>query len=90
MVTERHIKAAIQAQVAILVVVNKMDRLILELKLPPQDAYFKIMHTLEEVNNLIAAYSTQSGLIQLKLMIYIYQYFNLRGVEGVYFLNHNM
>jgi 116 kDa U5 small nuclear ribonucleoprotein component len=32
-----------------------MDRLILELKLPPQDAYFKLMHTLEEVNNIIVA-----------------------------------
>ena len=32
-----------------------MDRLILELKLPPQDAYFKIMHTLEEVNSIISS-----------------------------------
>lgn len=32
-----------------------MDRLILELKLPPGDAYFKLMHTLEEVNNIIVA-----------------------------------
>ena len=26
-----------------------MDRLLLELKLPPADAYFKLVHTLEEV-----------------------------------------
>ncbi len=32
-----------------------MDRLILELKLPPSDAYFKLRHTIEEVNALIAA-----------------------------------
>jgi U5 small nuclear ribonucleoprotein component len=32
-----------------------MDRLILELKLPPQDAYYKILHTLEEVNNIISS-----------------------------------
>lgn len=30
-----------------------MDRLILELKLPPQDAYYKLIHTIEEVNRII-------------------------------------
>eukprot|EP00954_Amorphochlora_amoebiformis_P024541 1366984-Amorphochlora_amoeboformis.AAC.1 len=30
-----------------------MDRLILELKLPPTDAYHKISHTLEEVNTIL-------------------------------------
>jgi U5 small nuclear ribonucleoprotein component len=30
-----------------------MDRLILELKLPPADAYLKIKHTLEEINGII-------------------------------------
>ena len=34
-----------------------MDRLITELKLPPQDAYFKLLHTIQEVNTLIATYS---------------------------------
>ena len=30
-----------------------MDRLITELKLPPRDAYFKLRHTIDEVNALI-------------------------------------
>ena len=30
-----------------------MDRLILELKLPPNDAYFKLKHVIEEVNTVI-------------------------------------
>ncbi|KAM6537800.1 hypothetical protein FALCPG4_003704 [Fusarium falciforme] len=30
-----------------------MDRLILELKLPPKDAYFKLKHVVEEVNTVI-------------------------------------
>ena len=34
-------------------VLNKVDRLILELKLPPTDAYFKLKHTIEEVNSVI-------------------------------------
>ena len=35
-----------------------MDRLIIELKLPPADAYHKLMHTIEEVNGLLRAHST--------------------------------
>lgn len=33
-----------------IVVLNKLDRLVLELKLPPNDAYHKIKHTLDELN----------------------------------------
>ncbi len=33
--------------------VSKVDRLVLELKLPPSDAYLKIKHTLEEINGII-------------------------------------
>jgi U5 small nuclear ribonucleoprotein component len=33
----------------------QMDRLITELKLPPADAYYKLRHTIEEVNACIAA-----------------------------------
>ena len=32
-----------------------MDRLITELKLPPADAYYKLRHTIEEVNAAIGA-----------------------------------
>lgn len=32
-----------------------MDRLIVELKLPPADAYHKIRHTIEDVNAAIIA-----------------------------------
>lgn len=34
-------------------VVNKVDRLILELRIKPLDAYYKIRHTIEEVNTFI-------------------------------------
>lgn len=53
--TERMIIHALESQLSICLVINKMDRLILELKLPPQDAYYKLMHTLEEVNTIIAS-----------------------------------
>jgi 116 kDa U5 small nuclear ribonucleoprotein component len=53
--TERLIRHAVAAQVSLHLVINKVDRLILELKLPPQDAYYKIQHTIEEVNKIIAS-----------------------------------
>lgn len=53
--TERFIKHAIAEGLAICVVINKVDRLILELKLPPTDAYYKIRHTIDEINELLAA-----------------------------------
>ncbi|KAF2675426.1 U5 small nuclear ribonucleoprotein component [Microthyrium microscopicum] len=51
--TELTIKHAILEDLPIVLVINKMDRLMLELKLPPQDAYFKLKHVIEEVNTII-------------------------------------
>ncbi|KAJ2855194.1 hypothetical protein GGI22_004222 [Coemansia erecta] len=53
--TERVISAAVHAGLGITLVVSKIDRLIMELKLPPADAYYKLKLTIEEVNNAIAA-----------------------------------
>lgn len=51
--TEQIIKHAVLEDLPLTLVVNKMDRLILELKLPPNDAYFKLKHVVEEVNTVI-------------------------------------
>ncbi|TVY92081.1 116 kDa U5 small nuclear ribonucleoprotein component [Lachnellula willkommii] len=51
--TEQIIKHAVLEGLPLTLVVNKMDRLILELKLPPSDAYFKLKHVVEEVNTVI-------------------------------------
>lgn len=53
--TEQIIKHAVLEGLPMTLVVNKMDRLILELKLPPTDAYFKLKHVIEEVNTVIEA-----------------------------------
>ncbi len=37
-------------------VINKMDRFVLELKLPMSDAYYKIRHTLDEINFYIQTF----------------------------------
>jgi U5 small nuclear ribonucleoprotein component len=52
--TEAVIRHAMQEGLNMVLVVNKMDRLIMELRLPPSEAFFKIKHTIEEVNSVIA------------------------------------
>lgn len=51
--TEQIIKHAVLEGLPLTLVINKMDRLILELKIPPSDAYFKLKHVVEEVNTVI-------------------------------------
>lgn len=51
--TEQIIKHAVLEDLPLTLVINKMDRLILELKIPPNDAYFKLKHVIEEVNTVI-------------------------------------
>lgn len=52
--TERVIKMLIESRTPFFLVVNKIDRLILELKLPPSDAYHKLRHVIEQVNTFIS------------------------------------
>ncbi|KAI4335619.1 hypothetical protein L6164_014251 [Bauhinia variegata] len=63
--TERAIRHATQERLPIVVVINKVDRLITELKLPPKDAYHKLRHTLEVINNHISAASSTAGDVQV-------------------------
>ncbi|KAK7735839.1 hypothetical protein SLS63_003801 [Diaporthe eres] len=51
--TEQIIRHAVLEDIPLTLIINKMDRLILELKLPPNDAYFKLRHVVEEVNTVI-------------------------------------
>ena len=56
--TDRLIRHALSEHLPILLVITKVDRLILELKLPPADAYHKLVHIISEVNGLIESHST--------------------------------
>ncbi|ORY57172.1 P-loop containing nucleoside triphosphate hydrolase protein [Pseudomassariella vexata] len=51
--TEQIIKHAVLEDIPMTLIVNKVDRLILELRLPPTDAYFKLKHCIEEINTII-------------------------------------
>ncbi|KAK6915008.1 116kDa U5 small nuclear ribonucleoprotein component, N-terminal [Dillenia turbinata] len=61
---ERAIRHAIQEGLPIVVVINKVDRLITELKLPPKDAYHKLRHTIEVINTHISAASSTAGRVK--------------------------
>ncbi|KAG8733407.1 hypothetical protein FRC11_006450 [Ceratobasidium sp. 423] len=60
--TEAVIRHALAENLPIVLVLNKVDRLILELRLPPADAYFKIKHTIEEVNTFLAGINPDPSL----------------------------
>jgi U5 small nuclear ribonucleoprotein component len=62
--TERVIQHAIQEHLPIVLVINKVERLILELKLPPNDAFYKLRHTITEVNNIMNTYYSNSVMAQ--------------------------
>lgn len=47
MMTERIIRHIVREDLNVIVLINKIDRLIIEMKIPPEDAYLKIKHTLE-------------------------------------------
>ena len=54
--TERLLRHALQLELPIVLVLNKIDRFILELKLPPADTYYKIKHTLDSLNSIVSNY----------------------------------
>jgi 116 kDa U5 small nuclear ribonucleoprotein component len=54
--TERMIKEALRANLDLVVVINKLDRFVIELRMPMNDAYHKIKHTLDEVNSIIQTF----------------------------------
>lgn len=58
--SERLIKHAVQEGLAVTICINKVDRLILELKLPPVDAYYKLRHIVNEVNSLLSMFSEEA------------------------------
>jgi U5 small nuclear ribonucleoprotein component len=51
--TEKIIEAAIRENLDIILCINKIDRLALELKLPPFDAYFKLKHIIDDYNRVV-------------------------------------
>ena len=51
--TREAVRIAAKEGQRVVLVLTKVDRLVVELKLPPGDAYWKLRHTVEEVNGLL-------------------------------------
>jgi 116 kDa U5 small nuclear ribonucleoprotein component len=51
--TEMVVRHAVSEGLPIALLINKVDRLIVELKLPPRDCYFKLLNLVESVNDLV-------------------------------------
>ncbi len=60
--TKRIIEHTLLEKLPMVLIINKIDRLILELKLPINDAYYKIRHSLAEVNQFVkeSGFSSES------------------------------
>lgn len=52
--TEMLLRQIISEGLPLVLVINKVDRLILELKLPPEDAYYKLRNVIDSVNAYVA------------------------------------
>ncbi|ANB14888.1 U5 snRNP GTPase SNU114 [Sugiyamaella lignohabitans] len=55
--TRQVLQHIVQEGLSFVVVINKIDRLILDLKLPPVDAYYKILHVLDTINDFLKTIS---------------------------------
>lgn len=51
--TNMAVRQAVAEGLPITLLISKIDRLIVEVKLPPKDTYFKLLHLVEEMNDLI-------------------------------------
>jgi U5 small nuclear ribonucleoprotein component len=51
--TELLIQQIVAEGLPLLLIINKLDRLIVELKLPPRDAYYKLLQLVESVNQKV-------------------------------------
>ncbi|VDP03643.1 unnamed protein product [Heligmosomoides polygyrus] len=68
MSTERAIRHAVQERLPITLCVNKIDRLILELKMPPADAYYKLRLVIDQVNGLLQTFSEDEASVMSPLL----------------------
>eukprot|EP00494_Astrolonche_serrata_P028139 UN28404 len=64
--SERCIRQAVKHGLEISLVINKVDRLICELRLFPEDAYLKLAHTVNEVNKVLADAGSEQIVSPLK------------------------
>ena len=63
--TKTHIKLALSQKLPIVLVISKIDRLIHELKLPPNDAYHKLAYIIDAVNAIIHQFNFDNSEFEI-------------------------
>ena len=86
--TQKLIMMCRSEELGMVFVLNKMDRLALELKLPPNDAYYKIKLTLDQINQILLSLncekvSPESGNVLFASGLYGFV-FNLQSFVHIY------
>eukprot|EP01071_Lankesteria_metandrocarpae_P007246 Lankesteria_metandrocarpae@DN4626_c0_g1_i1.p1 len=66
---ENLIRHAVKEKLKVVLFINCIDRLVLELRLPPVDAYHKLRHSIEEVNTILESAATLYGLDAAELTV---------------------
>ncbi|OHT09141.1 Elongation factor 2 [Tritrichomonas foetus] len=59
--TETVLRQALSERIKPVVILNKIDRCLLELNADPEDIYQKFSHTIDNVNVIISTYTTEDG-----------------------------
>uniref|UniRef100_A0A060T6H6 116 kDa U5 small nuclear ribonucleoprotein component n=1 Tax=Blastobotrys adeninivorans TaxID=409370 RepID=A0A060T6H6_BLAAD len=65
--TKRVLDLALKDNLPFIVVVNKVDRLILDLRLPPTDAYLKLVKVIEDINAYAKSHALRSVRVSPEL-----------------------
>lgn len=65
--TVRSLRQAALLELPVTLLITKVDRLIMELKFPPADAYFKLKHTVDEVNTVLQKAGYRRGRLSPEL-----------------------
>ena len=101
MATEEHLRRAAEMNLDIVLVISKIDRLCVELRLPPQDAYHKIRHLIECVNDILepfnvpllspadgnVAFAASSERVCFTLLQFAHEYIRKHGGPSKFPLN---
>ncbi len=76
-----HVRRAIQQGLNVSVVINKIDRLVLELRLPPADCYYKLRSIIDRFGGIFCMPVVKSHFFPSSVNVIIQEEWSLRSAE---------
>ena len=61
--TDKLLRHVIAQGLPVVLVLNKIDRFVLELKIPPQDTYYKLKHTIDQLNSILSGLGSETRFL---------------------------